>query len=122
VQVKADFDWAHQISDILSQLHSVLSGTIAAWKLFNPPRGDIEDTGYFRGVSTNAQLSLCEIGLIFRQLEGDEKRLALLRSRCTEFSRAVSYIPILSTTHTLVIKETHTDSRDIAKTSLATRS
>lgn len=105
MQVKADFDWAHQISDILSQLHSVLSGTIAAWKLFNPPREDIGDIGYFRGVSTNAQLSLCEIGFIFRQLQGDEKRLGLLRSRCTEFSRAVSYITFLSATHTLVITE-----------------
>jgi hypothetical protein len=102
--VKADFDWAHQTSDILSQLHSGLSGTIAAWKLFNSPGDDIGNNGYFQGISKNAQLSLRAIGSIFGELEDDERKLDLLKRRCTEFSRAVSNIPFLSATKRLAIK------------------
>jgi hypothetical protein len=87
VQAKADFDWACQVTDILSRLHSVLSDTIVWWKSFSSPR---EDISYFGGTSANAQRFLRAIRSIFRDLEGDEKRLGVLKSRCTEFLRAVS--------------------------------
>jgi hypothetical protein len=102
VQVKADFDWARQVTDILSRLHGVLSGTIVSWKSFNSPR---EDISHFGGTSTNAQLSLRAVRSKFRDLEGDEKRLDVLKSRCTAFSRAVSRMFFPSATRRLVIKE-----------------
>jgi hypothetical protein len=85
--VKADFDWACQTTDVLSRLYGVLSDTIVSWKSFSSPG---EDLSYFGGTSTNAQLSLRAIRSIFRDLEGDEKRLGVLKSRCTEFLRAIS--------------------------------
>ena len=90
--MKADFDWARQVTDILSRLHGVLSDTIMSWKSFSSPR---EDIGQFEGTSINTQLSLRAIKSIFRDLEGDEKRLDVLKSRCTQFSRAVSRISSL---------------------------
>ena len=92
--MKADFDWACQTMDILSRLHGVLSDTVASWKSFSSAEEDID---YFRGASMYTQLYLRAIGATFRELEGDEKRLDLLKSRCTEFSRVVSRIPIPST-------------------------
>ena len=69
------------------------------WKSFSSPE---EDIGYFEGTVENAQLSLRVIGLIFRDLQGDEKRLDVLKSRCTVFARAVSsYILFLSATRRL---------------------
>jgi hypothetical protein len=86
-RVKADFDWVRQASDILSRLHGVLSGTILSWKSFSSPGKDIS---HFGGTSAKTQHSLRAIRSIFRDLEGDEKRLGVLKSRCTAFSRAVS--------------------------------
>jgi hypothetical protein len=102
VQVKADFDWASQVTDISSRLHGVLSDTIMSWKSFSSFG---EKISYFRGTSTNTHLSIRTIRSIFRELEGDEKRLDVLKSRCTAFSRAVSRISFLSATRRLVIKE-----------------
>jgi hypothetical protein len=93
--VKADFDWARQIIDILSRLSGVLSDTVVSWESFNSPG---EDIGYFRDISEPGQLSLRKIKSTFRELQGDEKRLDLLKSRCTEFSRAVSHTPFLLAT------------------------
>ena len=93
--MRANFDWARQIIDILSPLHGVLSDTVASWKSFG------EDIGYFLGESKNAQNSLCRIRSTFRELQGYEKRLGLLQSRCTEFSKAVSYI---SSSHLLLVR------------------
>jgi hypothetical protein len=86
-RVKADFNWARQAGDILSRLHGVLSDTIQSWKSFSSPGGDIS---HFGGTSAKTQHSLRAIRSIFRDLEGDEKRLGVLKSRCTAFSRAVS--------------------------------
>jgi hypothetical protein len=96
VQVIADFDWAHQVTDILSRLHGILSDTIVSWKSFSSPG---EDVNHFGGTSANAQLSLRAIKSIFRDLKGDEKRLDVLKSRCTEFSRAVSRMLLPSATY-----------------------
>lgn len=96
VQAKADFDWARQATDLLSRLHGVLSDPIVSWKSFSSPE---EDISYFRGISENAQLSLRAIKSIFRDLEGDEKRLDVLKSRCTAFSRAVSHMFFPSAHH-----------------------
>ena len=102
IQVKADFDWASQATDVLSRLQGVLSKTIMSWKSFSSTGGDI---CYFEGTSLNTHLSLRSIKSIFRELEGDEKALDVLKSRCTAFSRAVSSISFLSATCRLVIKE-----------------
>jgi hypothetical protein len=102
VQAKADFDWARQTTDVLSRLHGVLSDTIVSWKSFSSPG---EDVSYFGGTSPNTQLSLRAIRSIFRDLQGDEKRLDVLKSRCTAFSRAVSRMFFLSTTRWLLVKE-----------------
>jgi hypothetical protein len=87
--VKADFDWACQTTDVLSRLYSVLSDTVVWWKSFSSPGGGIS---YFGGTSTNTQLSLRAIRSIFQDLEGDKKRLGVLKSRCAVFSRTVSHI------------------------------
>jgi hypothetical protein len=100
--VKADFDWARQTTDILSRLHGVLSDIIVSWKSFSSPG---EDISQFRGTSANTQLSLRAIRSIFRDLQGDEKRLDVLKSRCTAFSRAVSHVFFPSAIRRLVIKE-----------------
>jgi hypothetical protein len=87
--VKADFDWARKVTDILSRLYGVLSDTIVSWKLFSSPG---EDISCFDGTSANTQLSLRAIKSIFRDLQGHEKRLDELKNRCTAFSKAVSRI------------------------------
>jgi hypothetical protein len=102
VQVKADFDWARQAIDILSRLHGVLSDTVVSWKSFSSPG---EDISYFGGTSANAQLSLHAIRSIFRDLQGDERRLDVLKNRCTAFSRAVSRMFFPSATRWLLSKE-----------------
>lgn len=94
VQVKADFDWARQATDILSRLYGVLSDTIVSWKSFSSPG---EDISYFDGTSANTQLSLRAIKSIFRDLQREEKRLDELKNRCTAFSEDVSHILFLST-------------------------
>jgi hypothetical protein len=73
-----------------------------SWKSFSSPG---EDISQFAGTSINTQLSLRAIRLIFRDLEKDEKRLDVLKSRCTAFSKAVSRISFSSATLRLVIKE-----------------
>jgi hypothetical protein len=101
VQVKKDFDWALKAIDILRRLDGVLSHTVESWKSFNSPD---EDIGYFRGICARAQRSLRAIRSSFRELQGDQKRLALLKSCCTDFSRAVSHIPFPSADNRLVIR------------------
>jgi hypothetical protein len=93
VQVKKDFDWALKIIVILRRLDDVLSHTTESWKSFDSPDGDI---GYFRGIAISGQRSLSAIRSSFRELQGDQKKLVLLKSCYTDFSRAVSHIPFLS--------------------------
>jgi hypothetical protein len=100
--MKADFNWAHQTTDILSRIHGVLSDMVVSWKLFNSPG---EDICYFGDTSASTQRSLRAIKSIFQELQGDEKRLDLLKCRCTEFSRAVSHILFPYATRELVVKE-----------------
>jgi hypothetical protein len=89
--VKAVFDWARRATDISSRLHGVLSDTITSWKSFSSPG---EGISHFEGISTNSRLFLRAIRSIFRDLEGDEKRLDLLKSRYTAFARAVSRLQL----------------------------
>jgi hypothetical protein len=104
IQAKKDFDWALKIIVILRRLNDVLSHTIDSWKSFDSPD---EDIGYFRGISVPAQRSLSAIRSSFRELHGDQKKLVLLKSCYTDFSRAASHIPILSPDSRLVIRELH---------------
>lgn len=92
VQVKKDFDWALKIIVLLRRLDEVLSHTIDSWKSFDSPD---EDIGFFRGVSIPAQRSLHAIRATFRELQGDQKKLILLKSCYTDFSRAVGHIPFI---------------------------
>jgi hypothetical protein len=100
IQVKKDFDWALKIIDMLHRLDGVLSYTIESWKSFNSPD---EDIGYFQDISVPARRSLLAVRSSFRELEGDQKRLALLKICCTNFSRAVSHILFPSADSRLVI-------------------
>jgi hypothetical protein len=90
-QVKKDFDWALKIIIILRRLDEVLSHVIDSWNSFDSPDGDI---GFFRGVSVPAQRSLHAIRSSFRELQGDQKKLILLKTCYTDFSRAVSHTPV----------------------------
>lgn len=101
VQVKKDFDWPLKIIVILRRLDEVLSHTIDSWKSFDSPD---EDIGFFRGVSIPAQRSLQAIRATFRELRGDQKKLILLKSCYTDFSRAVCHIPFLFPDTRLVIR------------------
>jgi hypothetical protein len=90
--MKEAFDWTLQTMGLLRRLDGVLSDTVEAWKSFNFPGGDI---GYFRdtdkaAISQNARRSLHAINAIFRQLEGNQKKMVLLNKCCSDFSRAVS--------------------------------
>ena len=90
--MKEAFDWTLQTMGLLRRLDGVLSDTVEAWKSFNSPGGDI---GYFRdtdiaAISPNARRSLHAIKAIFRQLEGNQKKMVLLNKCCSDFSRAVS--------------------------------
>jgi hypothetical protein len=100
VEVKEAFDWAIQTMGLLRRLDGVLSNTVEAWKSFNSPG---EDIGYFRdtdraAISPNARRSLHAIKAVFRQLEGYQKKMALLNKCCSDFSNAVSWnaLPICS--------------------------
>ena len=91
-EIKEAFDWTLQTMDLLRRLDGVLSSTVEAWKSFNSPD---EDIGYFRNtdaaaISPNARRSLHAIKAVFRQLEGSQKKMALLNKCCFDFSRAVS--------------------------------
>jgi hypothetical protein len=113
--VKADFDWARQVSDILRRLHGVLSDTIMSWKAFSSLGEDIDQ---FAGTSINTRLSLRAIRSIFRDLEGDEKRLDVLKSGCSAFLRAVSRISFPSATCRLESSNSCTDIHDLVGASL----
>jgi hypothetical protein len=90
LQVKKDFNWALKIIIILRRLDEVLSHIIDSWKSFDSPDGDI---GFFQGVSIPAQRSLNAIRASFRELQRDQRKLFVLKSCYTDFSRAVSHIP-----------------------------
>jgi hypothetical protein len=90
--MKEAFDWTLQTMGLLRRLDGVLSDTVEAWKSFNSPG---EDIGYFRdtdaaAISPNARRSLHAIKAIFRQLQGSQKKMALLNKCCSDFSTAVS--------------------------------
>jgi hypothetical protein len=119
IQVKKDFDWALKIIIILRRLDGVLSHTIDSWKSFDSPDGDI---CFFRGVSVPAQRSLHAITASFRELQGDQKKLILLKSCYTDFSRAVSHISFQFLILGFHLKKDCTDNRGVVRTSLTPRS
>jgi hypothetical protein len=90
-EMKESFDWALKTMDLLRRLDGVLCDTVEAWKSFNSPD---EDLGYFGDISPNAHRSIDAINVIFRQLQRNQRRLFLLKNCCSEFSRAVSQIPL----------------------------
>src|SRR6266516_3655546 len=99
-EIKEAFDWTLQMIGFLRCLDGVLSSTVEAWKSFNSPG---EDIGYFRdtdaaAISPNARRSLNAIKATFRQLQGSQKKMALLNKCCSDFSRAVSWhaLPVCS--------------------------
>jgi hypothetical protein len=80
---------------LLRRLDSVLSDTVEAWKSFNSPG---EDINYFyntdvAAISPQAHRSLHTIKAIFRQIERNQKKIAVLNKCCSDFSRAVSLYP-----------------------------
>src|SRR5271155_3925789 len=84
-EMKEAFDWTLQTMGLLRRLDGVLSDTVEAWKSFNSPG---EDIGYFRdtdaaAISPNARRSLHAIKAIF-QLQGSQKKMALLNKRCSD--------------------------------------
>lgn len=87
------FDWARKTTELLCQLDGVLCDTVEAWLSFNSPDGDL---AYFSDISPDAQRALHSIQLTFRQLQGSQRRLLLLKNSCSEFSRAVSRISFFS--------------------------
>ena len=96
-EMKEAFDWTLQTMGLLRRLDGVLSDTVEAWKSFNSPD---EDIGYFHdtddaAISPSARRSLHAIKAIFRQLQGYQKRMALLNKCCSDYSKAVSCNPLL---------------------------
>jgi len=94
-EMKEAFDWTLQTMGLLRWLGGVLSDTVEACKSFNSSDGDV---GYFRdtdaaAISPNARRSLHAIKAIFRQLQGNQKKMVLLNKCCSDFSRAVSRSP-----------------------------
>jgi hypothetical protein len=76
---------------LLRRLDGVLSDTVDAWNAFSSPD---EDIGYFcdtdeAAISPQARRSLHTIKAIFRQLRGNQKKMALLNKCCSDFSRAL---------------------------------
>jgi hypothetical protein len=86
-EMKESFDWAFKTMDLLERLDGVLCDTVEAWESFNSPD---QDRGYFGDISPYAHRSLCAIKVIFRQLQGNQRSLSLLKNRCSKFSKAVS--------------------------------
>jgi hypothetical protein len=106
-EMKEAFDWTLQTMGLLRWLDGVLSDTVEAWKSFNSPD---EDLGYFRdtdtaAISPNARRSLHAIKAIFRQLQGNQKKMVLLNKCCSDFSRAVSRNPFPFTNGGLVTRD-----------------
>jgi hypothetical protein len=83
------FDWALKTMDLLRWLYGVICETVEAWLSFNSPDGDL---AYFSDICPGAQRALHNIQLTFRQIQGSQKRLLLLKNSCSEFSRAVSQL------------------------------
>ena len=106
--MKEAFDWTLQTIGLLRRLDGVLSGTVEAWKSFNSPDEDIR---YFReadsaAISPNARRSLHAIKAVFRQLQGNQKKIVLLLNKCcSDFSRAVSRNPFQFAHGGLVTRE-----------------
>jgi hypothetical protein len=91
-EMKEAFDWTLQTMGLLRRLDGVLSDTVDAWNAFSSPD---EDIGYFcdtdeAAISPQARRSLHTIKAIFRQLRGNQKKMALLNKCCSDFSRGVS--------------------------------
>lgn len=123
-EMKEAFDWTLQTMGLLRRLDGVLSDTVEAWKSFNSPG---EDIGYFRdtdgaAISPNARRSLHAIKAIFRQLQGNQKKMVLLNKCCSDFSRAVSRNALPFARGGLMTRGTScTDNRDAVRTSLESR-
>ena len=106
-EMKEAFDWTLQTIGLLRRLDGVLSGTVEAWQSFNSPDEDIR---YFReadsaAISPNACRSLHAIKAVFRQLQGNQKKMVLLNKCCSDFSRAVSWNPFQFAHSGLVTRE-----------------
>jgi hypothetical protein len=123
-EMKEAFDWTLQTMSLLRRLDGVLSDTVEAWKSFNSPGEDID---YFRdtdraAISPNARRSLHAIKAIFRQLQGNQKKMVLLNKCCSDFSKAVSRNALLFARGGLMTWGTScTDNRDAVRTSLESR-
>jgi hypothetical protein len=107
VEMKEAFDWTLQTMGLLRRLDGVLSDTVEAWKSFNAPH---EGISYFQctdtaAISPDARRALCAITAIFRQLQGYQRRIALLNKSCSDYSKAVSCTPFLFAYSRLVTKE-----------------
>jgi hypothetical protein len=113
--MKESFDWALKTLDIVHLLNGVLYDTVMAWKSFDSPGGDMD---YFSDITPNARRSLCAIQGIFQKLEGRQRKLLLLKSNCSEFSRAVSQVPSLSPWRDLSLAGIYTDNQHIVGASL----
>ena len=83
------FEWACQTISLLRRLDSALCDTIEAWLSFNSPNDNL---AYFSEISPESQRALYNIQLIFQQLQGNRRRLLLLKNYCLEFLSNVSQI------------------------------
>jgi hypothetical protein len=82
-----NFDWAFKTMELLRRFDEVLCGTVEVWRLFNSQDGDLD---YFSDISPRAYLSLNALQSIFQELQGTQRRLFQLQSKCLNFSEAVS--------------------------------
>jgi hypothetical protein len=106
------FEWARKTTDLLCQLDGVLCETIEAWLSFN------EDLAYFSDITPEAQRALRSIQKIFRQLQGSQKRLLLLKNYCSGFLSDVSQSPSCASWKCLLSEKTLLTRKHIVKTSL----
>ena len=84
------FEWARKTMDLLCQLDSVLCDTVEAWLSFNSTDDDL---AYFSDITPEAQRALRSIQKIFRQLQGSQRRLLLLKNYCSGFLSDVGQVP-----------------------------
>jgi hypothetical protein len=94
-KISEAFEWAHQTMDLLRQLDGVLSNTVEAWKSFESLHGDM---CYFRDteaatMSPHAHRSISSVRAKFRILQWNQRKMAVLNARCSNFSQMVSRIP-----------------------------